>query len=178
MRVFFSWPLLILFKELLIFIYMYECLSACMSIHHVWAWLLNRPEKRIKTPRTGVASACEPRCRCTKLSPGPLVSHLSQIAEFQVQWESARVSKLVGKVIKERHPIWNCGSYTHARTCIHTHNNYIYHTPRPLPLSKNLHCSKSHCVDNQTYIRWNSCWLHLPPSNVFKGKNGQFFLLT
>ena len=40
-------PILLVFKDLFIIIYVYGRLPACISAHHVHAWCLQRPEEAV-----------------------------------------------------------------------------------------------------------------------------------
>lgn len=47
-------------------------LPACMHVHHVHAWYLQRSEEGIGSPRTRVTDGCEPLSEFKKLNPGSL----------------------------------------------------------------------------------------------------------
>jgi hypothetical protein len=47
----------VLFKFL--FIYVYGCLPACASVHHMGVWYLGRPEEGVRSSGTGVIDDCE-----------------------------------------------------------------------------------------------------------------------
>jgi hypothetical protein len=52
-------------KDLLFYMYILpECTHACMYVHHMHIWCLQRPEEDIRFPRIGVTDGCEPPCEC------------------------------------------------------------------------------------------------------------------
>ena len=58
-------------------VYVCVCvLSTCMSVHHVCAWCLKKPEDDVRTHGTGVTDSCEPPDVCWELNPGPLEEKL------------------------------------------------------------------------------------------------------
>jgi E3 ubiquitin-protein ligase NEDD4 len=47
-------------------------LLARMSVYHVGAWCLWRPDESAGSSETGLTDDCEPPCRCWELNPSPL----------------------------------------------------------------------------------------------------------
>ena len=64
--------LYLFFKSILcvwVFVYVYGC---CMSVLHICAWSLWRPEDSLRSSGTEVTGNCEMPCGCWDLNPGPL----------------------------------------------------------------------------------------------------------
>ena len=49
-------------------------LPACMCMHHVHAWCLQRPGQGVRSPGTGVMEGCKKQCGCWELNPDLLSS--------------------------------------------------------------------------------------------------------
>ena len=49
-----------------------EVLPACMSPHHVRVWYVQRPERPVRPPETGIKDNCRWSCGCWKLNSVPL----------------------------------------------------------------------------------------------------------
>lgn len=47
-------------------------LSATLSVHHVCASCLQRPEGGIGSPETAATDGCDPPCGCCGLNPDPV----------------------------------------------------------------------------------------------------------
>ena len=47
-------------------------LLACLSVYHMHAWSLQKPEEGIRTPGTGVTDGCETPCGCWEFHLGLL----------------------------------------------------------------------------------------------------------
>lgn len=79
---YFSFPGLTLYKhfghcfiflnQLMLWFYVYECLSVCMSVCHMHAWCLQKSEKDVRYRGTTVTDVCKPSCRWWGLNPGSL----------------------------------------------------------------------------------------------------------
>ena len=52
----------------------------CMSLHHMYAYFLQRPAVGITLPGTGVPNSCEPPYGCWKLNPDILWEQLVVLA--------------------------------------------------------------------------------------------------
>lgn len=46
-------------------------MDVCLSVHHMCAWCLPRPESGVRCPKTGVTDGCEPSCVCWESNLGP-----------------------------------------------------------------------------------------------------------
>lgn len=47
-------------------------LPTCISVYHMYAGALKRPERGIRTPRNRVTDDCKPPCGFWESTPGPL----------------------------------------------------------------------------------------------------------
>lgn len=52
-----------------------DVLPPCMSVHHIHAWWLPRPQKSLPQSGTGVTSGCEPPRGCREVQLSPLEEH-------------------------------------------------------------------------------------------------------
>lgn len=60
------------FKKDFLFLFLCECLLACMSMYHVYGWSLWRSEDDFRSPGTGVTGSYEWPCLCWEPNLGPL----------------------------------------------------------------------------------------------------------
>lgn len=49
-----------------------DILSACVSVCHLCAWHLQRPDKGIRSPGSGITDGCDWLCGCWELKLSPL----------------------------------------------------------------------------------------------------------
>lgn len=84
-------PCIIIMKVLLLILFFVLCmciLLAYMSVHHLHAWRLQRPEKGIRSPDTGAAARGELPCACWDSIMGSLEEQPVLSATHWASWAS------------------------------------------------------------------------------------------